>query len=53
MKKRRYRATNVKQVNWEKVCCFPRYSARPFPDNFAPGETAFSGLFGIDLRTTG
>ena len=33
-------------------CCMPRYSARPFPDSFAPGKTVFAGLFGINLRTT-
>jgi hypothetical protein len=33
-------------------CCFPHYSARPFPDTSAPDKTAFTGLFGIDLSTT-
>ena len=32
-------------------CCFPLYTARPFPDTSAPGKTVFPGLFGIDLST--
>jgi len=32
-------------------CCFPRYSAKPFLDNFAPDKIVFAGLFGIDVRT--
>jgi len=34
------------------ACCFPRYSARPFPVTSGPGKRAFPGLFGIDLRRT-
>ena len=34
-------------------CCFPRYSAKPFPGKFVPDKTTFPGLFGISLGDNG
>ena len=53
LKGRSYSAPPIKRVWIDKEgCCFPRYSARPFPGTSGPGKTAFPGLLGIDLRKT-